>query len=46
MKNNILITEDDLKNIIRESIERIIIENQEEEGIWNNVKSSVKGAEQ
>lgn len=46
MKNNILITEDELKNIIRESIERIIIENQEEEGVWNNVKSSVKGAGQ
>ena len=46
MKNNVIITEDDLKNIIRESVERIIRENQEEEGFWDNMKSAFKGARQ
>ena len=46
MKNNVIITEDDLKNIIKESVERIIRENQEEEGFWDNMKSAFRGAKQ
>lgn len=46
MKNNIVITEEDLRNIIRESVERVIRENQEEEGFWDNMKSAFRGAKQ
>lgn len=42
MKNNVIITEDDLKNIIKESVERIIRENQEE-GLWGKIKGGVQG---
>jgi hypothetical protein len=47
MKKQIInITETDLKNIINESIEKILKENNLEEGFFDNIKSAFKGAKQ
>ena len=41
-KQVIRLTEGDLHKIIEESVERIISENMENEGFWNNFKTGVK----
>lgn len=45
-KQIINITETDLKNIINESVEKILKESNLEEGFFDNIKSAFKGAKQ
>lgn len=45
-KKVLKLTEEELRYIIRESVERIIKENQEDEGWFDNIKSAFKGARQ
>ena len=42
-KKVLKLTEEDLRHIIRESVERVIRENQEEEGLWGRIKGGVQG---
>lgn len=41
-KNVIRLTEEDLNNIIKESVQQILKENPENEGFWNNLKTGAK----
>ena len=44
MKNKVVrLTEQDINHIIKESVEKIINENMEQEGFWDNVKAGAKG---
>ena len=45
MKKQIMrITEQDIKNIVSESVNRIIAENADNEGIWDKIKGGIAGA--
>lgn len=44
MENKVVrLTEQDINQIIKESVEKIINENMEQEGFWDNVKAGAKG---
>ena len=43
-KQVIRLTESDLHKIVENSVRRIMTENEEDEGLWNNMKSAFKGA--
>lgn len=40
MRQQIRLTESELQNIIEESVRRVISENMEDEGTWNQIKSA------
>ena len=42
-KNVIRLTEEDLNNIIKESVQQILKENPENEGLWGRIKGGVQG---
>lgn len=48
MENNryVKLTESELKQVINEAVIKILQENQENEGFWDNMKSALKGAKQ
>ncbi len=45
MENNryVKLTESELKQVINEAVIKILQENQENEGFWDNMKSALKG---
>lgn len=42
MKNRIRLTESDLNRIVKESVRKVITENEEDEGMWNQLKQGAK----